>query len=525
MLQITMKPRTLFVAAALAFSFSAQAQTLEEGIKLYNYEKYESAKKALTPLAGSNPVANYYLGLTELQQGNVEGAKAIFAKVPDNFANQSGLARVSFAEGKAAEGSQAAQGIAGKAKKKDWETIKYAADAVNYSKGGNIQQAIDWYKNALAIEDNAALHIAIADAYQKLQSGGGEAMSNYEKVTDKDAKHSLAFSRIGKLWYDARNYELALQNWKKANEADPSNPVPYRDLSSAYAASGKYDLALQNVEKYYELSDKTTEDKLQYMDLLFLSKNYDKAVQMANEIVNSGVQEPRVYGLLGFSQYELKDYANAQKNAGIYISKQDPKKVFPADYIQYGRILMQANQPDSANAYFTRAISMDTAKVKSATYRDIAEAFKGAKDYKKAAEWYQRIVDTDPAATATDYFWVGAMHYYASNFDAAAKAFEQMETKFPDQASGTYWRGRVGAAVDNEGKQGTAVPFYTKWLEKVGPNYDKKNDLMQAYQYMLLYYYNANDKVNQKKYEDLVLSIEPANDLVKQIRASQTKAK
>ncbi|RYE23508.1 MAG: tetratricopeptide repeat protein [Sphingobacteriales bacterium] len=525
MLQITMKPKTALVAAALAFSFSAQAQTLEEGIKLYNYEKYESAKKVLSPLAGSNPTANYYLGLTELQQGNVEAAKAIFAKVPDNVANQSGLARVSFAEGKAAEGNQMAQGIAGKAKKKDWETMKLAADAVNYSKGGNTQQAIDWYKNALAVQDNAELHIAIADAYQKLQSGGGEAMSNYERVTDKDAKNSLAFSRVGKLWYDARNYELALQNWKKASDADPSNPVPYRDLSSAYAASGKYDLALQNVEKYYELSDKTTEDKLQYMDLMFLSKNYDKAVQLANEIVASGVKEPRVYGLLGFSQYELKDYANAQKNAGIYITQQDPKKVFPADYIQYGRILMQSNQPDSANAYFNRAIAMDTAKVKSETYRDIAEAFKSAKDYKKAAEWYKRIVDTDPAVTATDYFWVGAMNYYGSNFQDAATAFEQMETKFPDQPSATYWRGRVGAAVDNEGKQGTAVPFYTKWLEKVGANYDKKNDLMQAYQYMLLYYYNNNDKVNQKKYEDLVLSIEPNNDLVKQIKSSQAKGK
>ena len=47
-------------------------------------------------------------------------------------------------------------------------------------------------------------------------------------------KNSLGYSRIGKLWYDAKNYPDALSNWQKAKDADPQNPLPYRDLATAY---------------------------------------------------------------------------------------------------------------------------------------------------------------------------------------------------------------------------------------------------------------------------------------------------
>ena len=511
--------KPIVIMAAVAATFTVKAQTLEEGIKMYNYERYESAKKQLAPLAGSNPIAYYYIGLAELKQGHVDAAAGIFAKYPDNYANQAGAAMVAFAQGKSAEGTQLAQALAAKAKKKEWEQLKYAAEAITNSAGSNKQLAVDWYREAMSRsgKQTPEMMIALGDAYQEIPSGGGQAQSSYEKASELDIKNSLAFSRQGKLWYDARNYELALDKWKRASEVDPTNPLPYRDMSRAYAASGKYDLALENLEKYYELSDKTNEDKLYYMDLLFLSRNYDRAGAMAQELINAGVTDPRVYGLLGFAQFEQKKYEDALKNAQQYFQKQDPKKIMPSDYIMYGRIFLQNNQADSAESYFNTALSKDAGSGKLALYREIGDGFKQAKNYKKSAQWYQRAAE-DAAATATDYFWTGAMHYYDNNMLDAGKWFEQMETKFPDQPSGTYWRGRVAAAIDNEAKTGTATPFYTKWLEKVGPGHSNKQDLMQAYQYLYLYAYNTNDRVNEKKYEDLIVAIEPDNELVKQIR-------
>ncbi|WP_276133251.1 tetratricopeptide repeat protein [Polluticoccus soli] len=523
-----MKKQVLMMAA-VAFTVSVSAQSLQEGIKMYHYERYESAKKQLTTLAATDPVANYYLGLSELKSGNVDNAATIFSKYPENYANIAGTAMVNFAKGKTSEGTQIAQGLAAKAKKKEWEQLKFAADAITNSPNSNKQLAIDWYKEVLARNGNNAtseLLIAMGDAYQEIPGGGGQAQTSYEKASEKDAKNSLAFSRQGKLWYDARNYDLALGTWKKASDADPENPLPYRDLAQAYAASGKYDLALQNVEKYYERSDKTLADKASYADILFLSKNYDRAAQMAQEIINAGMNTPRVYGLLGFAQYNMKDSlskVNAIKNTRVYIEKYD-KKVPASDYITFGRMFLTTNQPDSAEVYFNKALALDTTgAAKIGTYREIAEAFRVGKNWKKSAEWYTKVIAL-PEANATDYFWAGAMYYYDNNYADAGKMFETMETKFPDQPSATYWRGRVAAAIDNEAKEGKAEAFYTKWLDKVGPTYDKKADLMQAYQYLFLLSYNKNDKDAMKKYRDLILAIDPKNELVKQIDAAAKKS-
>jgi predicted Zn-dependent protease len=514
-----MKQSVVMMAAALTLTVSVKAQSLEEGIKMYKYERYESAKKILAPLSASNPTANYYTGLSELALGNAEAAKATFAKQPDNYANASGLARVAFAQGKPAEGMQAAQALASKAKKKDWEQLKYAADALTYSEGSNIQQAIDWYKDAQAKKGDvdADFLIAMGDAYNQLPTGGGQAATSYEKAAEKDPNNAVALQRVGKLMYAAKNYEVALQDWKKASDADANNPLPFRDLALAYFSSGKYELALQNIEKYYALSDKTAQDKLNYMDILFLSKNYDRAINMAQELLNSGTTDPRIYGLLAFSQYETKDSTNALKNARVYFEKRDPKKIQPADFIMYGNIWRSNSQNDSATFYYNKAIAMDTAADKTGTVRTIAEGFKDVKDWKQAAIWYGKVAAM-PGAQPLDFFWWGVMHYYATEYTEAAKAFEMMESKFPDQPSATYWRGRTAAAVDNEGKTGEAVPYYTKWLETT---YEKKNgDLMQAYQYLALYYYNSSNKENAKKYLDMIESIEPQNEFAKQLRTA-----
>lgn len=518
--------KTIVVVAALMLSLGVKAQSLEDGIKMYNYERYATAHKQLEGEAASNAMANYYVGLAQIGEGQLDAAKATFSKYPEDAANKAGLARVAFEQKNATQGNVLAVAVAGMAKKKNWEPLLYAADAVTYTEGGDYMQAITWYKKALeTAPDNTSLLIGLGDAYRQLARSGkisssGEAMTAYEKATSKDPNNSLAFSRIGKLWYDARNYPLALENYEKAKNADPKNPLPYRDLADAFQRSGNYEKAKQNIEKYRELSDKSMDVELRALDLLYLSKDYKTASDRAKELMNT-VKTPRLHGLYGSALYELGDTLRrkeATDEFGIYINEYDKTKIKPQDYILYGRMNLSVGQVDEANKYFNMGIEADTAADKSETYRSIGEAFKTAKDYPKSAEWYEKLVSTYPESPAIDYFWRGAMYYYSKDYPNATKAFEAYETKYPEQPSATYWRGRTAAATDDEGKTGAAVEFYNKWLEKVGPDYDKKADLMQAYQYLALYYYNKGDKANMKKYLDEIEKIEPTNSFLKQLR-------
>jgi hypothetical protein len=511
----------MIMMAAVLLSITAVAQSLEEGMKMYNYKKYQSAKAILEPLAAGNAMANYYLGLSYLELGDVAAANAAFSKYPEDQANMSGMARVAFANKNAASGMQLAKNLAAKAKKKDWQPQKYAADAVTYSEGGDYNQAIAWYKDALAKNpDEISVRIGLGDAYRKVPGGGGEAMTSYESVTEKNANNSLAYSRIGDLWYEARNYQSALDNYAKAKDADNTNPLPYKALADAYSRSGKYKLSLENIQKYIELSDKTMDDQIAYVRTLYLAQSYCDAAKKAQEMLNGGQVKGamiiEMYGVLGFSQADCGDSVEALKNLRTYFQMQTPAQITPGAYIQFGKLFLKLDMIDSAAYYYTKGIAGDTTRNKTDIYRDIAEAFKAKKEYCKSAEWYDNLIKANPETQPQDYAYRAIWYYYCKEFGKSLSAatefankYGQGNEKYPAQPSSYYWQGRAAAAIDSEASTGNAVPYFTKWLEVVGPNYDKKNDLKMAYQYMMYYYYNKKDKENLKVYMDKVRSIDP----------------
>lgn len=521
-MEFSIKKAGLLTAVA-ALSFSAvQAQNLEEGKKLVRYERYQSAEKVLQPLAAFDPIANYYLGVAELRQGNTDEARAIFGKYPSDAANMAGMAQVNFATGNREAGMKLANAVADMAKRKDVTPYIWAADAVNYG-GGDAQQAIDWYKKALERTDGVDLRIGLGDAYQRLQGGGGEAMTNYEKAVAMDPQNSLGYSRIGKLWYDARNYESALQNFQKAKDADPSNPLPYNDLANAYYYVGKYDQALQNIEEYLKLSDKSTEDQERYLSLLYLAKKYPEAIEKANDLIGKGNIKPGFYGILAYSQLETGDSATALTNVRQYFATQDKKRIGPMDYLRYGRIFLANGMADSAAWYFNEAVAQDTAKDKSELYREIAEGFKSLKTtegYAKAGEWYGKAAKESADPKVLDYYYWGFWSFYGQKYDVAETAFAQMAEKFPLQPSAIYWQGRVAGAKDPEAKSGDAIKYYEQWLAV--PDNDayqhKDAELMMAYQYMAAYYYNKGDKAKSNDYADKILKIEPGNEFATSIK-------
>jgi len=514
------------IVLAIAFSINANAQqTLDNGIKMYNYKKWQSAERILEPLAATDPKANYYLGLCYLESGNPSQANTLFLKYPDDPANISGTARVAFANKNVAKGMQIAKDLAAKSRKKEWQEEKYAADAIAFTDGGDYQQAVSWYKDVLTKTNDADVHIGLGDVYRKIPGGAGDAMTNYEDITEKDPKNSLAFSRIGDTWYEARNYPSALDNYDKAKNADPTNPLPYKSLADAYYRSGNYQKALENMKKYMELSDNSPADLFYEDGLLYQAKSYCDAVNLSKTLLpqqTDPAKKTELYGILGFSQAECGDSTEALKNIRTYFQMQAPTKITPGAYIQFGKLFLKLGMLDSAGVYYTKGISGDTAQNKTDIYRQIAEAFKAKKDYCKSAEWYNNLVVANPATQQLDYFWRGYMYYYCGgDYTKSLKSFEEFENKYPDSNPAIYWHARAGAAIDSEAKTGTAVPDFTKWLDKVGPNYDKKNDMKIAYEYLLFYYYNTKDKDNVKIYKEKLSAIAPDDSLLKQIEDAE----
>ena len=518
------------VFAALAFAGGVRAQNLESGIKMYNYNRWQSAQKILLPLAATDAKANYYLGLTYLELGDLATAESTFTKFPDDPANKSGLARLAFAKNDNAKGMQLAKELAETAKKKETDPLRYAADAVLHSNGGDYMQAIKWdsaaYKKGA---HDAALLIALGDAFRKVSGGGGEAMNNYESACDVEKNNSLGYSRIGDLWFDATNYKLALDNYSKAKEFDASNPLPYKALALAFQRSGKYDKALENIREYLKYSDNSFADKRMNAEILYQSKNYCEAIKAARELQSvtpmADSVKVELVGIIGFSQIYCNDSLEAVKNIRTYLSMQQPSKIRPATYIDYGKLWLKLDNLDSAAYYYGLGLSADTSKDKTETYRQLADAYKAKKNYCKSAEWYNNLVKSRPETQPSDYAWRGIMYYFCGDYQSTINCMVDMEKRYPDQPSAYLYAAKAAAAIDSTDTSGLAVPYYAQWFEKVGPNYDKKNELKPAYGYLLVYYFNKDDKDKLELYKSKLRALDPDDKYLKQIEALEEQAK
>lgn len=521
-----------FIALVFIMSVGlAKAQTIEEAIQFIKYERFESAKKILQPLSATNAIANYYLGLAELGNDNlnVNAAKAIFQKYPDDAANMAGIARVMFIENKAPEAMSMLTKVVGKAKKKDYTPYKYAADAITYTEGGDPNMAVEWYKKALESEKAGDLYLALGDVYRKIQGGGGNAMTNYEYAEAIPNSKAMANYKMGSLWYAAKNYDSALIKYAKASELDPKNPLPYNDLANAYNKISKYAKAKENIELYLPLSDNTIDDQIRYANVLYLSKNYSDAISKMKDLIGKGAEKPYMYRVIGYSQYETKDYINAKINMDHFFAKQDPKKIIPLDYFYYGKIMLRdsVTRP-MANDQFLKGIAVDTTTDKAPTIRSIAESYYEAEDYATSAKWYKQLAESNYATKEDrDFWWAGYMSYYSNDLVTAEQMFLKYNQMNATEPLGILWLGKTNEkAKDKDFKTGSASALYNQWLGMVSESdAAKKKDFTKVYTYLAMVAYNANKKDDVKKYADKLLVFNPEDNTAKQLLEALPKMK
>jgi tetratricopeptide (TPR) repeat protein len=286
----------------------------------------------------------------------------------------------------------------------------------------------------------------------------------------------------------------------------------------------KYKISKENIEKYLELSDKSADDQMQYANTLFFAKEYQPAVNKMQELISNGIEKPYMYRVIGFSLFELKDYKGAIENMDKLFAKQEPAKIIPLDYMYYGKLLLKDSvKAAQADSYFEKGIAADTSADKTPLYRELAEIYKDAPNYKAAAKWYKKTSETGSSSVdALDYWWSGVMYYYAKDYVNAEPMLTLMSQKYPEEPSSYYWLARNTIELkDKDYKNGAATPMFTKWLGMVkADDPAKKNDLVKAYTYIAMVAYNTKNKVEATTYCNKILALDAANKTAKDIKAA-----
>jgi tetratricopeptide (TPR) repeat protein len=564
-----MKKRISTIIALLFVAGGVMAQTIEDGLKNLYYGKYATAKADFEKAIAAKPNddrAYYYLGIAELGAENKEAAAAVFQKglqaVPNSPLLNAGMGRIDLLNGNAAAARQKFDAAAAAtAKEKNGEVARAIADANTEVKGGDkayalatMEKLVNGNEGRRAYKPVAADYIELGDAYRYLGGeNGGKAIAAYEKALELEANNAEAVMKQGHVNYNAKLLEQAVGDYAKAAQLDPNYAPVFYELYQFYYTPKPRQFSLpkakEYLQKYLALSDQADKTKNEYYlaSIMFLDKDYEGAISKAQSLIPQANEsyKMKLERMIADAYLQKGDSLGAKNAFDQYVQKVGESKLEPIDYklgseiygrIKYSDSAQQAGVDQKALDYLEKYATSDTVKDLD-RYESVAKAFQEARVFGKAGEWYQKYADLKveqkEKPAAVDWYNVGINYYLASAGGTdttmlvkADSAFAQLATNYPDLTTGYYWQGMTAAARDVEAKTGVALPYFEKYLAMAeGDPVRNKAGLIKAYTYLMVYYYNKDDKANLQKYMDKLTPLDPESEPVKQIKDIQAQTK
>jgi hypothetical protein len=538
-----MKSKMLMLAALLLFTVQAVfSQSLDDVKKDLYYEHYNTAKQNLDKIISSKPSAEayYYLGLADIGKENYDSAKADFQKGiqtdAESALNYAGMGAISIVKDKDYNAAkQAFQKAWTMSKGRDFDVLRAILQATALSPKADGHYALDLVtqfkgdRKNRKYEFTAADYTAIGNVYANLPDGGGKAATNYETAEGVDAKYAKAFYEEGNLWDRARQDSLALQFWNSAISADANySPALYQLFT--YYRFRDVNKAKDYLTKYMALSDDKLNAQVNLVDLLYLQKSYQQAIDQANQLMGQPINDPtktRLYKLIAYSQLAMSDSLDAKKNMDIYFQRQDTDKVLPKDYQFYADVLQKLNQDSLSLVYLNKFVDKDTS-TNINFIRKEANNLRESSNFKAAELWYAKLfkmADTSKI-TAYDYYYralskYGAASYGLGTWDDALQTWQTFSKKYPDESIGYYFIGQCQKAQDTTFK-GLAIDAYNKYLSMLKPDEmkQKQNILTSIYSYMAGCYETQNNEAKALEYAGKLVGLNPHSAVASNINSS-----
>lgn len=509
------------------------AQSIDEGKKFLNYEKFESAQKVFKQLLAANPNdvdAAYWLGQSYLQNtDNMDSlaAKALYQKTlqanPNDALLMIGVGQIELMEGRLADARNRFETAINITKKRHLAPILLAVGRANVeAKKGDAMYAVEKLIQAADRDKkNDEIQLELGDAYRKLIDGANATIA-YQNTLALNPNNARASFMIGRI-YETQGYgqePIYMKYYNDAINEDP-NFAPVYYWLYLYYYKRDVNKAREYLNKYVAVADDDSKNCYAQASLLFVSDLYQQAIDKADGCIsNAGTSKPypNLYGLKAYSYHALGDSMKAKQYFEEFFAKVNPEKIGPSDYSTYAQVLYKfPGNEDLAASYVEKAISLDTIMAKRVEYiTHVAKSLYDAGRFKRAGKWYTKVLHVNPNFGVVDLFWAGYSDYRAGNYEAADSVFTVYQQKFPHDLTGWYLGARSKEGLDSAGLNGLAKPDYEQIISMSDTisNKDSISDkLLPSYRYLMAYYYNVKgDVANAAKYNGLVLTLLPTDE-------------
>ncbi len=481
------KTISFFVAVVLSANV-LMAQSVQDGIKLLNYEKNKSARELLQKLYDGNskdPQTIYWLGQAFIALDDIKGAKALYEKAMNDGVNDpwiwvgSGHVQlleagdVNAAKQKFEQAITSTTETKGKNKGKPSAAILNAIGRANSfghlngiagdSKFGDVLYGIEKLKQAEAIDlTNPDIAINEGLSYRKLGGEyGGDAQKAFEEAIHRDPKNARAMYLTGKIYVTQNNKESLETYFNNAIAADPTFPPVYLALFEFYSDKD-VNKAKDYIDNFLKYADKDPKNDFYYADYLFRAGKYNESLAKAKEIeASAGIAAvPALNILYAYNYDRTGDSVLAKSYVEKYFASVPVSETKPADYNLAVKILSKFQGSETAAVgYLQKAIDADSTKANKMDFTNKAiEIYGKSKMYTDQLVWLKKLQDLKGVPpNEYDFFRLTSTAFNAKDYIQTMAYAKDYMTNFPDKPQGYSFYRRSSIAADPDTSKGIAM--------------------------------------------------------------------
>ncbi len=502
-----------------------EAQSIPDAIKNEELLKFQAARSIYNLLLAkdaNNAEVYYHLGMIAYNNFQFDSAKFFFNKGLQLNANEPlnlvGTGLMKIHDDNKAGAKQDFDKALSQVEKSPNEKIAYVCQQIVNAiwleqDAQDADYAFGLANKAVQLDPkNLRVKISLGDAYL-VKGDGGAGIRQYESVQDLDPKYLLAQLKVGHCYASpsAKNYQAAIEVFNKIIAQDPNYPPVYPELGEAYFSMGNLDKAKESYEKFLSLVGNSPAERLRYAELLYFAKDYKDALVQLNKAYEGLSDNVVLLRLKAICETELGQYSNGLKSVQMLFQKAKPAQLQAIDYEYYGRTLIHNNQDSLGVMNLNKAYKEDSTK--KYLLDTIAANYAKTKQYDKAAKVIEHKIalsagNVDPQ----DYYNLGRYYLVQARYKDADTIFARVVIAYPTWPVGYYYRAVCNSNIDSSMKSGAAKPFYEKFLGVVGKDsMAYKAQVIEAYTYLVSYYYNRKDYVKAKEYILKLKAYDPEN--------------
>ena len=220
-----------------------------------------------------------------------------------------------------------------------------------------------------------------------------------KNTKNQELEQAIAARNLGEAYLREGRFRAALRELKKVESSYPDDYILQDDLGLAYYYLEEHDLAIRHFKKALELKGDYSPARNNLGNAYAAKKEWDKAIEQY-KIVNADLlyatpQHP--LSNLGFVYYEKGEYELSEK---YYLEAIRVKPDFGNAIYGLGKTYLAMGRIPGAVARLERAAELSPGL--AYVYFDLAKAYSLNREYKKAYDAYNRVVQLDLGSPMAD---------------------------------------------------------------------------------------------------------------------------